>query len=260
MTQFECNAGRLDATIETRWGSNDCDARLPIAFDSGGVWTLKQSARELLFEFRSPLFGDVPYKVGRFREDFSAGSVTLHRPYFEGRDRVYPLEYPLDELVFTNLLARRNGVELHGCGVVDGDEGVLFLGFSGAGKSTMARLWRDRPEATVLSDDRIILRPRPGQVLMHGTPWHGDEALIARGPVPLRRIFVLHQGSECAVRPLAGSAAVAAMFARCFAPFHSKPAIASTLATLDDIARLVPCADFWFTPDAAAIDFIRATR
>ena len=170
------------------------------------------------------------------------------------------MEYPLDELIFTNLLSRRNGVELHGCGVVDDDEGLLFLGFSGAGKSTLARLWRRHPDATILSDDRIILRVRGGRVMMHGTPWHGDEALVAKGPVPLSRLFFLHQGPECTMRPCAGSEAVASMFARCFAPFHCADAIAGTLATLEQTVGLVPCADLWFTPDDAAIDFIRACR
>ncbi len=197
-----------------------------MAFDSGGVWKLRRSADELVFEFRSPRFGAVPYKIARFRPDFSTGEVVLHRPYFSSASHVYPLEYPLDELIFTNLLARRNGVELHGCGVADGDEGLLFLGFSGAGKSTLARLWRRQPGATILSDDRIILRPGGGRVLMHGTPWHGDEALVAKGPVPLSRVFVLHQGPECAIRALAGAEAVASMFARCFAPFHCADAIA----------------------------------
>ena len=235
-------------------------AAWPVAFDSGGVWKLRRSADELVFEFRSPRFGAVPYKIGRFRADFSTGEVVLHRPYFPAAGRVYPLEYPLDELIFTNLLARQNGVELHGCGVADGDEGLLFLGFSGAGKSTLARLWRRHPGATILSDDRIILRARGGRVMMHGTPWHGDEALVAKGPVPLSRVFFLHQGPERAMRPCAGSEAVASMFARCFAPFHCADAIAGTVATLEQIVGLVPCADLWFTPDDAAIDFIRACR
>ena len=62
------------------------------------------------------------------------------------------------------------------------------------------------------------------------------------------------------MRPCAGSEAVASMFARCFAPFHCADAIAGTLATLEQTVGLVPCADFWFTPDDAAIDFIRGCR
>ena len=95
---------------------------------------------------------------------------------------------------------------------------------------------------------------------MHGTPWHGDEALVAKGPVPLSRVFFLHQGPECAMRSRAGLEAVASMFARCFPPFHSADAIAATVATLEQIVQLVPCADLWFTPDDAAIDFIRGLR
>ena len=259
MAHFVCGRDDADARVEARVGVIEPSAS-PLAFDSGGVWTLRRSTDELLFEFRSPRFGAVPYKIGRFRPDFSIGEVVLHREYFPAARSFYPLEYPLDELIFTHLLSRRNGVELHGCGVIDQDEGLLFLGFSGAGKSTLARLWGHHPGTTILSDDRIILRVRDGQVMMHGTPWHGDEALVAKGPVPLRRLFLLHQGPDCAARPCAGSEAVASMFARCFAPFHCADAIAGTVATLEQTVGLVPCADLWFTPDDTAIDFIRACR
>ncbi len=257
---FVCDDGmRPEIRVDVRRALIEASP-LPLEFDSGGVWKLRRSADEVMFEFRSPRFGAVPYKIARFRPDFSAGEVVLHQPYFSSAPQVYPLEYPLDELIFTNLLARQNGVELHGCGVVDGDEGLLFLGFSGAGKSTMARLWRRYSAATILSDDRIVLRIGDGRMLMHGTPWHGDEAFVAKGPVSLSRVFFLHQGLECAVRARAGVEAVASMFARCFAPFHCGDAVARTVATLEQTVQLVPCADLWFTPDAAAIKFIRGRR
>jgi hypothetical protein len=259
MTPFVCDRDHADARVEARVDVIE-PAASPLAFDSGGVWMLRRSADELVFEFRSPRFGSAPYKIARFRPDFSTGEVVLHRQYFPTAPSFYPLEYPLDELIFTNLLSRRNGVELHGCGVADGDEGLLFLGYSGAGKSTLARLWRRQPGATILSDDRIILRLRGGHVMMHGTPWHGDEALVAKGPVPLSRVFVLHQGPECIMRALVGAEAAASIFARCFAPFHSGDAIAGTLETLEQIVGLLPCADLWFTPDDAAIEFVRASR
>jgi hypothetical protein len=167
--EFACDGeDAADARIDVRADVIAGSPAWPVAFDSGGVWQLRRSADELLFEFRSPRFGAVPYKIARFRPDFSTGEVVLHRPYFPAARGFYPLEYPLDELLFTNLLSWRNGVELHGCGVIDHDEGLLFLGFSGAGKSTLARLWRRHPGATILSDDRIVLRVRDGRVMMHG--------------------------------------------------------------------------------------------
>jgi hypothetical protein len=258
LAAFACDDDAPDIDLVARWGENEPSDEPPVSFDSGGLWVLRRSDRELVFEFRTPRYGDVPYKVARFAPDCSRGEIVLHRPYFPGARRIHPLDYPLDELVFTNVLARRGGVELHGCGLAADGEGLLFLGFSGAGKSTMARLWHDRPGATVLSDDRIILRVENGRVLMHGTPWHGDEALAAPGPVPLTRLFFLRQGTDRALQGLTGSAAVARLFTCGFIPFYSTDAIAATLSTLEKVAQLVPCADLWFTPDAATIDFLVA--
>ena len=78
---FVCDRDHADARIEVRGDSIEAAAS-PVAFDSGGVWKLRRSADELVFEFRSPRFGAVPYKIGRFRPDFSTGEVVLHRPYF----------------------------------------------------------------------------------------------------------------------------------------------------------------------------------
>src|SRR5205823_7896354 len=102
-----------------------------------------------------------------------------------------PLDYPLDELLMISLLARGRGVEVHGCGVID-TNGVayLFPGHSGAGKSTIARLWRDQG-ATILSDDRLILRLRDGRVWMYGTPWHGEEQFATAASAALSRIYFL---------------------------------------------------------------------
>ena len=60
-------------------------------------------------------------------------------------------------------------------GLVDPEgRGHLFVGQSGAGKSTMARFWAGREGVRILSDDRIILRQIRGEIWMYGTPWHGE--------------------------------------------------------------------------------------
>jgi len=53
---------------------------------------------------------------------------------------------------------------LHGTGIVrPNGEANLFVGHSGAGKSTTTRLWTEIEDVEVLSDDRIIVR-RDGNV------------------------------------------------------------------------------------------------
>lgn len=227
-------------------------------FDSGGVWTLFRAGDLLEFHLTSPKFGPLPYKTATFSPDFATGVVHLRRPCFEAGRGLYPLEYPLDELLITNWLALGRGVEVHACGVVDRDgQGYLFSGYSGAGKTTMARQWCDEMGVTVLSDDRIVLRKVGDQIWMHGTPWHGDEPLAARGCAPLSRGFFLHHAARHAISPLTGAHAVAELFARSFPPFYSASGLDFTLALLSDITRLVPFSELAFAPDRSVLDFLR---
>ena len=56
-------------------------------------------------------------------------------------------------------LTQEKAIELHGCGIVGpGGASNLFVGHSGAGKSTTTRLWTAHEGVEVLSDDRIIVR------------------------------------------------------------------------------------------------------
>ena len=249
-----------DVTIRARWG--DIDAAPPgrMVFDSGGLWKLYETDAAHTFRFQSDHFGPLPYKSAQFSRDWTEGDVVLHRPYFDPRQPTYPLEYPLDELVCTRLLAARTGVELHACGVVHGDVGFAFVGQSGAGKSTMARLWNAQPGATVLSDDRVIVRCDASGLTMHGTPWHGDEALIAPAAIPLAHIFMLRQGAQPRFEPLRGATAVAQLFSCTFPPFHSAPALADTLHVLELIAARTRCSTLWFRPDQSAVDLVQTLR
>lgn len=246
-------------------------------FDSGGVWTLFRAGDLLAFQLRSPKFGPLPYKTATFSPDFATGVVHLRRACFRRGPRrgtraagpragvvddgrpLYPLEYPLDELLITNWLALGRGVEVHACAVVDQDgRGYLFAGHSGAGKTTMARQWCSENGVTVLSDDRIILRKIGNQIWMHGTPWHGDEPLASRGCAPLTRGFFLRHGSRNELVDVGGATCVARLLACSFPPFFSASGLEFTLALLTEISQLIPWFELGFVPDRAVRDFLRA--
>jgi hypothetical protein len=176
----------------------------------------------------------------------------------EGR-RLYPLEYPLDELLITNWLALGRGAEIHACAVVDEDgQGYLFAGHSGAGKTTMARQWCHEKSVTVLSDDRVVLRKIGDQIWMYGTPWHGDAELASQGCAPLTRGFFLRHAARQEMIPVSGAQAVAKLFACSFPPFFSPGGLDFTLSLLTDVTRLVPFSELGFVPERAVLDFLRA--
>lgn len=59
--------------------------------------------------------------------------------------------------------------------VIGEDRGYLFLGHSGMGKSTHARMWLQAfPDTWLLNDDNPILRVmEDGEVRVYGSPWSG---------------------------------------------------------------------------------------
>jgi len=227
-------------------------------FSSGGLWSAHRDLSGTKFYFSSPAFGAHPYKAAWFDPTFSRGHVVLNRASFASHDFLFPLEYPIDELVLMHRLALGEGVELHALGLVDQDSsGYLFLGHSGAGKSTTARLWMRQPGVQLLSDDRIILRQQDGIYRMYGTPWHGDAGVSSPASAPLSAIFLLEQGPEHQLLSISQPQAAAELFARAFLPHYVKSGIEFTLHFLDQLTRSIPCSIFRFAPTDDAVEAIR---
>ena len=162
-----------------------------------------------------------------------------------------------DELLMIHRLACGEGVEMHAVGIVDDKgQGHLFLGHSGAGKSTTARLWKSESNAHILSDDRIILRQRDGRIWMYGTPWHGDAGIASPDAAPLSRIYLLEHASKTQLVSLSPGRAAAELFTRSFVPHHSQEGLQFTLRFLERVTREIPCSVFRFLPDKSAVEAI----
>ena len=227
-------------------------------FDSGALWQLYRQDERYLFRFTSSSFGPRPYKVACFNSDFDSGEVCLNRRYFRSGKAVYPMQYPLDELLMLNLLAGGRGAEVHSCGVVDlSGEGYLFIGQSGAGKTTTARLWQKRNGVKVLSDDRIILRKHNDGILMHGTPWHGEADISCPSQARLAKVFFLRRGEKNELASVGRAQAAARLLACSFPPFHSPTGLDFTLSFFEEVANSVDCCELRFAPDDGAVEFVR---
>jgi hypothetical protein len=240
-----------------------------LLFDSGSVWTLHEDGEGWLFDFASDAVGPEPYKRLLIDREFRSGRILLNQKYFPDSAPSGPLDYPLDELVVMHRLGRERGVEVHAAGIHDAEgNGYLFLGHSGAGKSTTTRLWNQLPGMTVLSDDRIILRQTQTpfgepEIWMHGTPWHGEAAFAAPGKARIERLFVIEHAPEDApesankITPLTGSIAVGEIMARSFLPFHDAVALENTMTFLQEMVAILPCYRLEFRPDRTAVEAVR---
>ncbi|HEV2113267.1 MAG TPA: hypothetical protein VGR50_03905 [Terriglobales bacterium] len=255
---FTGPAGLLPAIeLSVSWAKHLHGSSGQLVFDSGALWQLYAGGEQWTFDFCTPVLGAAPYKRMITNHDFSAGEILLNLQYFDADAPVYPLEYPLDEVLITHRLMYDSGIEIHGCGLADATgRGTLLVGHSGAGKSTTARLWNQSVRSVVLSDDRIILRVHKDGVWMYGTPWHGDEKLASPARCRLDRVLVLEHGSFNFARPMGASQAVSELLARSFVPMHSADAVREAITVLEAAAAQAPCYRFAFVPDFTAVDYV----
>ncbi len=257
VTDFLSGKAKPDARVSAAWKDLSQVNLGRKIFDSGALWQLHRRNGSYLYSFTSSAIGSIPYKVASFDSNFVSGELYFHRQYFESQPALYPLEYPLDELWMVNLLGQGRGAEVHGCGVVDSQgKGHLFVGQSGAGKSTMASLWQPQPGIQILSDDRIVLRKAGQKLWMHGTPWHGEAGFSSAARAPLTRIYFLRHGQKSQLLPQRPAEAVGHLFTCSFPPFHDPKALDFTLGFFEEVVKAVPCFELQFLPDERVIELI----
>jgi hypothetical protein len=246
------------AIFRVRRGSLPDPASLEKVFDSGSSWSMYRRQDAWCVVLQAPALGPDPYQIAVVEADFGEGDVFTR----DGAPRhglgTCGLGRPMLEVLFVNLLSRGRGVLLHACAVNDNGRGFLFAGTSGAGKSTMADLWKERKGATILSDDRVIVREMDGRIWAYGTPWHGDVSLCSPERVLVDHVFVLRHGEETTVRRLEAPGALTSLFARSFPTYWYPEGLDFSLDFLGRVSHVVPCHELAFLPDPTTIDFVRA--
>jgi hypothetical protein len=227
-----------------------------ILFDSGQTWALYQSHGKYVLQNDSLDGGSHPNRVLIMESDFKSGDMyftadSLHKDFFSD-----PLGYPLNQILMILLLSRHKGMTLHACGVSDEGRGYLFLGYSGDGKSTMANLWSEN-RATILNDDRIVIREKGDAFWMYGTPWHGDFKEWSSQGMPVRKMFFLSRGAGNVAVPKQGAEAVSMILARSFPPLWDEEGMAYTVDLCHRMVDKVPCYQLSFSPDKGVLEFVR---
>jgi hypothetical protein len=120
----------------------------------------------------------------------------------------------------------------------------------------MARLWKDQPGITILSDDRIVLRKMNGGFWMYGTPWHGEGRFFSTSRAQLSRIYFLEKGGKNEVIAYRTAEAIGRLTACSFLPFYKPEPLDFTMAFFEEMVKTVPTGELRFFPDRHVIDFI----
>lgn len=161
--------------------------------------------------------------------------------------------YPSDLLFLTKVLADRQGAMFHSSGVVMDARGLLFVGHSGAGKSTIVKMLSHCAE--ILCDERIVVRKGEEGHSIYGTWHHGEIPIVSPESAPLKAIMFLNKAEESRVEAVTDRVhAISRLIACTFKPATSGDWWAKTLSFITSLVREVPCYCLSFNRSGDIVD------
>ena len=175
--------------------------------------------------------------------------------YFREGDLNALTMLPTDQIVLARVLAERQACFVHSCGVIVDGRGLLLVGHSEAGKSTMMTMLVSEGEA--LCDDRNIVRVWDDDIRVHGCWSHGEVPIVSAASAPLGAVLFLRKATTNRVVPLVKSEEIL----RQLVPCVIKPLVTADWweRTLDVVGRIVsdvPCYVVEFDKSGAVVALV----
>ena len=222
-------------------------------------WAIYKKGDSWIYTGISPTRGDESiHRVAVFNCDHTRVRIyndqTREDSFIKGDLHSLTL-FPTDQILLARVLADREGCYLHSSGVILDGNGLLFVGHSDAGKSTIATMLRDRVE--ILCDDRMIIRKRTDGFRIYGTWSHGDVPDVSPSSAPLTAIMFLEQAPENRIILVDDRKAITRRLLACLIkPFETADWWAKTLRLVERMAREVPCYVLKFDRSGGVVDLI----
>ena len=156
-------------------------------------------------------------------------------------------------------MTMRDGMPLHAALVEKDCYGVVFLGPSGMGKSTQAKLWMEHQGADFIIGDRPGLRRIDGQWIGFGMPWDGKDGIRQQKQVPIRALISLEQAPENSIRRLTKQEAMMVLLNQVMMPMWDDVAMALLTPLMGQLATEIPFYHLKNLPNKEATELTRET-
>lgn len=184
------------------------------------------------------------------------------------RNWQYVIMLPLNEYenfnVFTNLIfythaVQRHMIQIHSSMIDYCGKGLLFLGPSGIGKTTMAELWNQYRDALIINGDMNFVQDTGDEFIGWGTPWHGSSPYCENTSVPIQALIILRQASENYIRELSGFEKVQLVSNNIIYPTWLENGMELCLETLNHLLTKLPVYELSCRPDEDAVKLTEET-
>jgi hypothetical protein len=218
------------------------------------LWKLPDGGEEICFRYG--LNHTVPNYL--LRTDASYSQASLIEAGSWRPDVSMVIGGPLPEYLVARLVGRHGGLKLHAATAVFEGRAHVFVGHSGAGKSTISEL-AEQAGATIPTDDRTIITlanddgAGGAAATAWGTPWHGNLPRKSPEGFPIAGVYILRQAPENRLGALSSGAAVNELFVRLIQPRLDPREVSNTYRTLERLVASVPVQELHFRREREAL-------
>ena len=254
------------ARVSLRWEERD-GAPSPcgeLIYDPGSIWRMYRAGEAFYaaISYQDEGAAANPQSVLRANATWDDLTLTEQRTGATLRNSGQAWQSRLNigagELLLRTKILLTDGLVFHASGIDDNGRGIVFVGHSGAGKSTQAGLWSQVPGAVAMNDDRIAVRPNASGAMCYGTPWGGTANIARNHHAPLSALILLEQAPENDIRRLSPSTSAPLLLARAFLPYWDQALMRRAFANLDALLARVPVYRLRCRPEPEVISLVRS--
>jgi hypothetical protein len=159
-----------------------------------------------------------------------------------------------DQFLLSRILADRKGCILHSSSAALGGHGLVFVGHSGAGKSTTLKMLNGKAE--MLGEDRNIIRRWPEGFRIYST-WSNLKGPKGPASAPLRAIFFLVKSKQNRLVPIEDRREILIRLTACLVrPLLTADWWEKSLSLVEQIAREIPCYQMEFDKSGDIFNYL----
>lgn len=145
-------------------------------------------------------------------------------------------------------------LEMHSSVVLHDGKGYMFLGKSGAGKSTHSRMWLENvPDCELMNDDNPVVRIfGDGEVRVYGSPWSGKTPCYKNVSAPVGALVNIVKAPRNAIRRMSSIEAYVILSASVSGFRPDRKMADGLFETMNELISSVAFHELECLPDAGA--------
>ena len=244
-----------------------------LLFNVEDNWSLSSAGDKMLFEYPDRSLPGRMERIGVVDKDMTKGVIYTNKPKVgEEEEAKTPQEAAgqimsgvkanfFQAFLIEYIIHKKIGFLIHCSSVYKDNRLYLFMGQSGAGKSTIADFWHEAAGATVFNDDRAVITIEDGEPYFYNTPWAGtlfEKCAFGQGDrTKIDGIFFIYQNDVNSLKKSGRTEAATKIFRNSFPVFWEKEAVSYVLGVCSEIAGKASCYELGFVNNSSVVSFIK---